>query len=93
MAAAEALMFFLPFSFSSVIFFSLSSARLHPVVHPEAACLSLFLLKLSSEVSGGLAFLIPDTVNEKRGCYTGRLTGGEETRQSLPRSVLPCETL
>lgn len=42
-------------------------------VHPQALCLSLFLLKLSSEVSEGLALLIPDIVNEKQVLYTGRL--------------------
>jgi hypothetical protein len=40
-------------------------------MHPAAVCLSLFLLKLSSEVSEGLALLIPDTVNEKQALYTG----------------------
>lgn len=49
----------------------------HPDVHPQAVCLSLFLLKLSSEVSEGLALLIPDTVNEKQASYTGRLTARE----------------
>lgn len=43
-------------------------------MHPQAVCLSLFLLKLSSEVSEGLALLIPDTVNEKQASYTERLT-------------------
>lgn len=52
----------------------LSAARyVHPDMHPQAVCLSLFLFKLSSEVSEGLALLIPDTVNEKQASYTGGL--------------------
>lgn len=50
-------------------------------MHPEALCLSLFLLKLSSEVSEGLDLLIPDIVNEKQDLYIGRLT--------VSRALLP----
>ncbi len=46
-------------------------------MHPEAMCLSLFLLRLSSEVSYGLALLIPDTVDEKQALYTGRLSASK----------------
>lgn len=72
-AAREAVMFFLCcLSCAAAVLSSL--LYVHPDMHPQAVCLSLFLLKLSSEVSEGLALLIPDTVNEKQASYTGRLT-------------------
>lgn len=66
--------------------FSFCSLYVHPDMHPQALCLSLFLLKLSSEVSEGLALLIPDIVNEKQVLYTGRLTA---SRALLPPARLP----
>lgn len=46
--------------------FFFCSLYVHPDMHPQALCLSLFLLKLSSEVSEGLALLIPDIINENK---------------------------
>lgn len=86
-AAREAVMLLL---FSAAcrapLLFLSSPLYVHPDMHPQAARLSLFLLKLSSEVSEGLALLIPDTVNEKQ----------EKTRSAPPRPPLlapPCETV
>lgn len=65
---------------------SFCSLYVHPDMPPQALCLSLFLLKLSSEVSKGLALLIPDIVNEKQVLYTGRLTA---SRAFLPPALFP----
>lgn len=65
---------FFPAACRAPLLFLSSPLYVHPDTHPQAACLSLFLLKLSSEVSEGLALLIPDSVNEKQASYTGRLT-------------------
>lgn len=54
--------------------FSFCSLYVHPDMHPPALCLSLFLLKLLSEVPEGLALLIPDIVSGKQVLYTGRLS-------------------
>lgn len=66
--------------------FSFCSLYVHPDMHPQALCLSLFLLKLSSEVSEGLDLLIPDIVNEKQVLYIGRLTA---SRALLPPVLFP----
>lgn len=71
-------------SYAAAVLFR--SLYVHPDMHPQAVCLSLFLLKLSSEVSEGLALLIPDTVNEKQALDTGRLTA---SRAALPPSFHP----
>lgn len=82
-AAREAVMFFLCcLSCAAAVLSSL--LYVHPDMHPQAVCLSLFLLKLSSEVSEGLALLIPDTVNEKQASYTGRLTARKAVHSPPP---------
>ena len=89
-AAREAVMFFLCcLSCAAAVLSSL--LYVHPDMHPQAVCLSLFLLKLSSEVSEGLALLIPDTVNEKQASYTGRLTARKAVLS--PPLASQCETV
>lgn len=82
-AAREAVMFFLCcLSCAAAVLSSL--LYVHPDMHPQAVRLSLFLLKLSSEVSEGLALLIPDTVNEKQASYTGRAYSQKSRAQPSP---------
>lgn len=89
-AAGEAVMFFLCcLSCTAAVLAGL--LYVHPDMHPQAVCLSLFLLKLSSEVSEGLALLIPDTVNEKQASYTGRLIAREAMLS--PPLASQCETV